>query len=830
MNRSFASETPPEFGIGGSSSQDAAPARVDDRRAVQSAPAISAGSKSSALADGPIRASWVLAVCGFLVLAAGVVFGQTLGFDFLPHFDDGRYVCRNPHITPGLTLAGLRYAVTDAWAGEYYPLTSLSHMADCQFYALNPAGHHLTNVLLHCLSAVLLFLALLRMTGDFWPSSWVAAVFAIHPLHVSSVAWIAERRELLAGLFFMLILWAYAGYAQRPSPGRYLAVLGFLVAGLMSKPTVVTAPFVLLLLDYWPLGRFRDAGPPAKVAWRLVAEKIPLMACSLLSCLLTMFTHQHNPVVGMTDPVSFPMRLANALVSYAAYVAQSFYPVNLSPFYPNLGPHLPILWAVEALVLLSAITAIVAFLWRRLPCLLVGWLWFLGMLVPLLGLVGSFLQSRADNYTYLSQIGLLIAVAWGVWTIYRSRPSLQALRWPGYALGGISVAAVLCLAAIAWRQTSYWRNAEAVWTCATSCTEQNALGHHNLAVTYLEDGQGRTDQAIAHLRQSLASYSISRSVTADTHCLLAFELAKQGRTDEGFAELEEAVRTCPTSELCHAYLAMALADAGKRDQSIAKWREAHHLLPKSVLLHLGLAEALLADDRPDEGIDHCREILKQAPDAVETMITLGAALAAEGQTAEAIPHLERALVLDPGNIRARFNLGVALCDGGKPRSGLAYLDEAIRRQPHNVSFLWHTAWVLATCPDSSIRDGVRALELAQKALQLSDGKEPHVLDCAGRCFRRGRRFSGSRPSRQASLDRGLGWPPRNVVCRHRAAGSPLPPGFALSAAAGACAGRAGSQRLAGPAGIEPAAARVSRANSLVPARCPSFWPRGQSIG
>ena len=509
-----------------------------------------------------------LAICCALVAAVFVVFCQTVGFEFIA-YDDDRYVYQNPHISPGLTVSGLGYAVTDALEGEYYPLTSLSHMLDCQFYGLSPGGHHLTNVLLHAASSVLLFLVLLRMTGDLWPSAWVAAIFAVHPLHVSSVAWVAERRELLAGLFFMLTLGAYTLYAERPSLPRYLAVVGCFALGLMSKPIVVTIPCLLLLLDYWPLDRFaRPSGRRQQTAsdswlgrwstgWRLAVEKIPLLALSAVSCGITMWTHKSNPVVGDTDPLSLTTRVANAIVSCAAYVCQTFYPVSLSPYYPHLGTHLPTASVVESLLLLTAITAVAAFFWRRLPYLLVGWLWFLAVLVPVLGLVGIFLQSRADNYTYLSQIGLSIALAWGVWSFYQSRRSRHSARMPGWPLGGVAGVVLLLLAAVAWRQTSYWRNDETVWTRTVSCTDQNALGHYSLANVLFR--QKRTEEAITHLRQAVASYSRSRFVTAAAHCNLAELLTARGKSPRPSSTMNRRCALSPTNEVAHTGFAIALA-------------------------------------------------------------------------------------------------------------------------------------------------------------------------------------------------------------------------------------------------------------------------------
>ena len=439
----------------------------DDGSVAQDRVAAAAAANFPRPAAGRARAIWVWAVCGFLMLAVGLVFGQRVRHGFI-EFDDSVFVYENPYITPGFTLSGLWWALTDGPYGEWGPLAVLSHMMDCQLYGLNPAGHYLTNVLLHAASSVLLFLVLLRMTGDLWPSAWVAAVFAIHPLHVESVAWLAERRDVLSGLFFMLTLGAYARYAERPSPSRYLAVAGCLALGLMAKPILVTVPLVLLLLDYWPLDRFRSAGGTnshaasgswlrrLSVGWRLVVEKIPLLALAAVSCGITLSTHATMQREAFFEPLPLATRLANALVSYAAYLSQSFYPVNLALFYPHLGARLPIASVIGSFLLLATITLVAIYGWRRWPYLSVGWLWFLGMLVPVSGVVGAFPYARADRYTYLSQIGLSIALAWPVWRVYQSRQSFQAASWRQWLLAVVSAAAVLLLAATAWRQTSCW--------------------------------------------------------------------------------------------------------------------------------------------------------------------------------------------------------------------------------------------------------------------------------------------------------------------------------------------------------------------------------------
>ena len=405
-----------------------------------------------------------LAICVFLLAAVAAVFGQTLRYDFIKDYDDNHYVTENRHVTEGLGGAGIAWAFTTFHATNWHPLTWLSHMLDCQFYELWPGGHHLSSVLLHAATAVLLFLLLRRMTGALWPSALAAAVFAVHPLRVESVAWIAERKDVLSGLFFVLTLWAYVAYAGRPwSWFRYSLVVLLYALGLMAKPMLVTLPFLLLLLDYWPLGRFAPAakgaagaGPAAtarRLGW-LLLEKVPLLALAAASCVVTLLAqargHDGMDLLPMSD------RAANAVVSMAAYLGNFFYPAGLTILYrhPGSWPR----WEVAAAAaVLAIITAAAILCWRKCPYLIVGWLWYLGMLVPVLGLVQVGSQAMADRYTYLPMIGVTIALAWLL------ASAAENWRWGGPVFGAAAALAVAVLMGCAWQQTSYWRNSETLW-------------------------------------------------------------------------------------------------------------------------------------------------------------------------------------------------------------------------------------------------------------------------------------------------------------------------------------------------------------------------------
>ncbi len=431
------------------------------------------------------------AVCGLLLLIVAIVFGRTAGYDFV-NFDDDAYVYDNPHVSHGLSGESVAWSLTAFHSCNWHPLTWLSHALDCQLYGTqHPGLHHLTNIALHAAVAIALFLVLWRMSGELWPSGFVAAVFAVHPLRVESVAWISERKDLLSGLFLVLTLAAYLRYVRRPfSWGRYLLVIAMFCLGLLAKPMLVTLPFLLLLLDYWPLGRLvrgggadipvcrsRPAAPgrqeclPHRPISMLVAEKLPLLLLAAGSCLITSAAQQKALVP--VDVVPMPARIANALVCYVAYLGQFFYPAGLAAFYPHPQDSLPLWKIVAAATILIGVSIAAVLGRRRLPYLFVGWFWYVGMLVPVIGVVQVGSQAMADRYTYLPQIGLCIALAWGA--AAAAREFLSAGKTSASsAIGNVYVAIVAAplligLMLCAWRQVSFWRNSETLWARAVAC-------------------------------------------------------------------------------------------------------------------------------------------------------------------------------------------------------------------------------------------------------------------------------------------------------------------------------------------------------------------------
>ena len=591
--------------------------------------------------------SLVPTICGFLLLSVLIVFGKTAGYEFV-NFDDNEYVYENEYVREGLTIKGLSWAMTAFHSSNWHPLTWLSHMLDCQLYGLEPGGHHLTNVFLHAAAAIVLFLTMKRMTGAMWPSAWVAAVFAIHPLRVESVAWVAERKDVLSGLFFMLTLWCYACYVERPaSRSRYVCVIVVFLLGLLAKPMLVTLPCVLLLLDYWPLRRFAQPAAEADAPWfparwaPLIIEKIPLFGMAAASCAVTIGA-QRNALASL-DRVPFFSRAANAAVASIAYIGKLLYPVDLAVLYPLPSGPRPIGTVIAAVVMLGAISTTAFALRRKCPYLIVGWLWYLGTLVPVIGLMQVGSQAMADRYTYLTQIGLSIAIAWGSVSLAGRSASRQR------ALAAVACMLVVAMVGYAWRQTAHWRDSQALWTHTLRCTSRNWLAHNNLG----------------------------------------FALASHGQIDDAIDQYRKALAIKPDHFKAHYNLANAFAGRGQADEAVAEYLRALEIDPQDVDAHNNLGLTLAGRGQVDEAIDVYRRALDLKPDSINAHTNLGIALAGRGQVDEAISHYRRALEIDPEHVATRCNFGNALLVQGKRPEALEQyrkaLDAATRRNDQERS-------------------------------------------------------------------------------------------------------------------------------------------------
>ena len=697
----------------------------------------------------------VSVVCCLLALAVAVVFGQTVQHDFI-NFDDDIYVYNNPHIAHGFTGHALAWSFSTFHASNWHPLTWLSHALDCQLYgAQNAAGHHLTNVALHAIVAVLLLLLLWQMTGDLWPSAFVAAVFALHPLRAESVAWVAERKDLLCGLFFILTLAAYVHYVRHPFAwGRHLLVLGAFALGLMAKPMLVTLPFLLLLLDYWPLGRMSALKLASPKTWRaLLVEKIPLLALAAASCAVTPLA-QRQAMIPM-DVVPLSARIANAVVAYVAYIGQFFYPSGLAVFYPYPSEGLPtwkIVVGVAALVIVSAVALLGR---RRMPYLFVGWFWYLGMLVPVIGLMQVGSQAMADRYTYLPQIGLCVALAWGAAKL------AAGWRYERWAYGVASALVLVCLATCAYRRTAFWRNNETLWNRAIACTTGNVFAHNNLGAALASEKN--VDAAIAHFRKATAiapTFAISyenlgvalEASGKSEEAAAAYRRAELSPYFKAIAQYQKALKIRPNSCLVHNNLGNALAACGHVDEATAEYRTALKINPNYASAHSNLANILAGQGRNDEAIAEYKKAIALDPNRADAHNNFGAVLADQGRLGEAIAKFQKALDIEPDFADAHGNLGTALSKQGKIADAMIHWREAVRLQPSNPRAVNRLAWAMATRPEPSIRNGAEAVELAQWAVQLSHSHEPVPLDTLAAAYAQVGRFADATKTAKKALD------------------------------------------------------------------------------
>ena len=755
--------------------------------------------KSESPAAG-LHDRWLVpGVCIFLAAVIWAVFGQTLHHEFV-NYDDDEYVYENPEIARGLTLRGIVWAFTHVRCSNWHPLTWISHMLDCQLYGLSPGGHHLTNVLLHTATAILLFLVLRRMTGFLWRSAFVAAVFAIHPLRVESVAWVAERKDVLSGLFFMLTLWAYTRYAQgvtrkpaavpaaNPSPVTrhpslfYGLVLLFFALGLMCKPMLVTLPLVLLLLDYWPLGRWsgvkwrETGGKPSTLNPQLstlALEKLPLLGLAVASGVATIFAQ--TEVIQPFENISLSLRVGNAAISYVAYLGQMFWPSGLAVLYPLAAGNVGVAGVVLSLVLLAGITGGVFVLRRRCPFFLTGWLWYLIMLAPVIGIVQVGVQARADRYTYLPQIGLYLMLTWAAADLCAGRRHRRVVP------GGLAAVILAALLFCARAQTACWRNSVSLWTHTLACTSDNAVAQNNLGHTLFKMGdiddalthfqtalqikpdlaeahnnlgnallkKGRVDEATAHFQKALQirpAYAVARNnlgnallqkgqvdeamaqyqealqITPDStevHINLGSALLQKGRVDEAMVHFQKALQITPDSAEAHNNLGIALLQKGRVDEAMVHFQSALQTNPDSAEVHNNFGNALLQKGRVDEAIAQYQKTLQIKPERVEVRNSLGNALLQRGRMDEAIAQYQQALQINSDHAKAHYDFANALVKMGRVDEAMVHFQQALQVNPDYTEALNNLAWLLATCPDAHIRDGVQAVKYAGRACELT---------------------------------------------------------------------------------------------------------------
>ena len=641
------------------------------------------------------------------------------------NLDDPDYVTQNPVVQAGLTWAGLGWAFGASHANNWHPLTWLSHMTDCQCFGLKAGAHHGVSLGLHLASTVLLFLVLRRLTGAVWRSALVAALFGWHPLHVESVAWVAERKDVLSACFFMLTLLAYVRYVEgrrleaaggsespalratrqatgllassvgRARPlGYYLLSLLLFACGLMSKPMVVTLPLLLLLLDYWPLSRFELATrhSPLKTLLPLVLEKVPFFALALAAGVVTLLAQRASGAVESLDQLPLASRLANALAAYSAYLGQMFWPMNLSVFYPHLP--VPPWQVVSSTLLWACLTVLCLRQARPRPWLLVGWAWFCVMLLPVIGLVQVGWQARADRYTYLPLIGAFIMLAWGVAEFF---PRSRACRL--CPILGAALVLGACLA-VTRLQLKHWQNSVALFSHALKVTSGNWLAHNNLGTALAE--QGKMDEAVEHFRAAL---QLNPAYDDALNNLGRF-LAEQGKWDEAQTRLAALVRRNPRHAGAHRNLGHVLLAEGAAADGVAQYALARQL----------------------------------QPDDPTTPEDLAAVLAQPAESQLAPPYLRQALELLPtAEMRAR--VAGAWAGQGKLPSAVQGYRAALALQPQSPELLNNLAWLLATCPVANVRDGTEAVRLGERACELTRFKRPLMVGTLAAAYAEAGRFA-----------------------------------------------------------------------------------------
>jgi tetratricopeptide (TPR) repeat protein len=772
--------------------------------------------------------------------------------------DDQQYISDNTHVTTGLSWPNIEWAFRTGYACNWHPLTWISHMADCSLFGLNPGGHHLTNLLLHSANTALLFLLLFRLTKSVWPSAFVAALFGLHPLHVESVAWAAERKDVLSGFFFLLTLLAYVSYVRsrnktgptrsdfhpahvpqvskpavsqasslhRPERGPnsasnsalhtshsamwYSLTLLLFALGLMSKPMLVTLPFLLLLLDFWPLLRFPSfsqlstfnsqhsstpqshrasfASPSFVIRhfFCLLAEKAPFFLLAAADSVITYLVQDRGGATWSVQSLPVTARLANSIVAYLRYVETAFWPAKLTLFYP-FDLHLPLVLVIGAAAFICAITVIAICAARRLPFLTVGWLWFLGTLVPVVGLVQVGSQSRADRYMYLPAIGLFIMFAWSLQWLAQRAPKFSFVY-----VSATAIALALCFATTS-RLAGYWSDSEKLFKHAIAVMPGNYLAWNSY---------GKALDEMGHKKEALQAFEHSIAIQPnfpESQFNCGTVLMQLGSINEAVPHFQQALR-------CSASYDLALHSLGNAYFKLGDLQQAQDLLARAVKLdtddaeiHHDLGTILLHMGRFPEAIHQLTIAVGLQPGHLEAQRNLGVALAQSGNIAEAAKHLHVAVELAPSDPEIRFNLGLSLLDldrntdaetellaGEKlspkdPRfpyrlaiacqrerkfaDSIANYRKSISLAPEFAEGMNDLAWLLATCPDDRLRAGPEAVALAQKACSLTGRKNPAMLATESAAFAEVGRFKDAAVSAEQSRALALSANEQSLVVR-----------------------------------------------------------------
>jgi protein O-mannosyl-transferase len=699
-----------------------------------------------------------LLICALLAGGTTLAFFNVKNADFVK-LDDPVYIVNNPIVQEGLTGGNIKWALRTFYFSNWHPLTWLSYMADCDLFGVNARAFHLVNLGFHVGNTLLLFLLLTRLTGAMWASGIVAAFFGWHPLHVESVAWISERKDVLSTLFWLLTMWAYAEYTKRQSRSWYAGMLVFFVLGLMGKAMLVTLPFVLLLMDVWPLRRLdlNTSGWP-RAAKRLILEKLPLFILAGGASYVA-YVAQAGAVRSIGEWM-LSERTENTLISYARYLGKTFWPVELAVFYPHPAAGWQG-WQVMAAVILLAVISLTAFFAARTrPYLFTGWFWFVGTLVPVIGLVQIGSQSIADRYMYVPSIGLFVAVVWGL------RELVGTQRARKVVASGITVAALFMCAVLTARQVEHWKNDLALFVHAERITSPHIVTLDHLITGFLYSG--RTNEANARVKAAMevapheyvtwyhagnmfaaggepgkAVEHYQKGLRLNPGCpelnsRMGIALHRQGRLEEAIAHYRRAQEA--GSREAEVNLANALVGVGDAGSAATEYVAMMPNQPDSARLHCDLGGVYVQKGRFEEAVRHLKEAVRLKPDYGEAHLRLGMALGGERKFLEASEHLQNAAKLNPNDPLPHQWLALAWTEVSDMEKAIAEYRQAIRIKPDLAPALNNLAWLVATHPEAKFRDGKEAIELAERACELTKRKQPVFLGTLAAAYAEGGRF------------------------------------------------------------------------------------------
>lgn len=651
----------------------------------------------------------------FVALLAVITFGiyaRVVGYDFI-NFDDDNYVTGNAMVQQGFSPEGLKYAfsITATKRAYWHPLTWLSHMLDCQLFGLNAGLHHLINLLLHMLNSLLLFFVFRLMSGTFLPSALVALCFALHPLSVDSVAWISERKNVLSTLFWMLTMLAYIPYSRRPGVFNYLIVFFVFTLGLLAKPMLVTLPCVLLLMDFWPLGRVRAFQVTAGnrtfsqiTVAKLLLEKVPLIAASLTAILISSHSLKVMGVFLNTAQVPMLIRIENAIVSYVKYLVKIIWPANLAPFYP-FPVSIPAWQVFSATGVLAAISAMVIIQLKKRPWLAVGWFWFLGTLFPVSGLVqGGLWPEMADRWAYIPQIGIFIIVAWPISRMIGSGTTQGNVT-------AVTVGALLTiLSAVTWVQIGHWKNSTTLFSHALAVTGPNAIVHRNLGQALLEKKD--YDGAIAHYRKSTEFNSLRPEV----HANLAAALLAKDKPQAALKHYKASIKLRPHEPSYYVKAGLILIGAGKSREALALFNKAVSLEPEDIVARYNRGYCLADTGNFESGEQEVLKTLVLAPESAETYYNIGAFYGKFQRPDKAARYLKKALARNPDHAAANFNLGIIAVGQNETKSAELFFIAAVTTRHEHIDARNNLGLLYAKTGRP-----FKAIEQFQKALETDPG-------------------------------------------------------------------------------------------------------------